>query len=442
MKRDVFSSFLAWKEKSGRKPLVLMGARQVGKTWLMRDFGKRNFARVHEFNFEGSTDLASVFVNTKKPDDLLRKLSIIGGVKINPKEDLVIFDEIQECADALNSLKYFNEDRPDLAIIAAGSLLGVKLGKRKNAAGGKLPSSYPVGKVELLDVEPMTFGEYLREKDASLYEYWADIAGCEPMDDIFHHRLLDAYDEYLIVGGMPGCASGFLANGDVAEVRKTQRDLLALYEDDIVKHNGPIDAAKVLVVLRSLVPQLAKANGKFIYGVAKEGARAREYEGAIEWLVSARIVRRIRNVAKMSYPLSAQEIRNAFKLYHLDVGLMRELAEVQPKSIALNEDFAFKGRLAENYVLQQLQGRSDGATRYWSEREEKEIDFVVQHEGEIIPVEVKAGEDKKASTFKNYVKERCPRWAIRFSRRNLKRDGGFVNIPLYLAERFAACLAR
>ena len=165
-----------------------------------------------------------------------------------------------------------------------------------------------------------------------------------------------------------------------------------------------------------------------------------EYEGAIEWLVSARIVRRIHNVAKMTYPLSAQEIRNAFKLYHLDVGLMRELAEVQPKSIALNEDFAFKGRLAENYVLQQLQGRSDGATRYWSEREEKEIDFVVQHEGEIVPVEVKAGEVKKASTFKNYVKEKCPRWAIRFSRRNLKRDGGFVNIPLYLAERFADCL--
>ena len=314
--------------------------------------------------------------------------------------------------------------------MAAGSLLGVKLGKRKGDSRS-VPKSYPVGKVELLDVEPMTFGEYLRERDAALHEYWAEISGCEPLDEIFHHRLLDAYDEYLIVGGMPGCVSGFLANGDVAEVRKTQRDLLALYEDDIVKHNGPIDAAKVLVVLRSLVPQLAKANGKFIYGVAKEGARAREYEGAIEWLVSARIVRRIHNVAKMSYPLSAQEIRNAFKLYHLDTGLMRELAEVQPKSIALNEDFAFKGRLAENYVLQQLQGRSDGATRYWSEREEKEIDFVVQYEGEIIPVEVKAGEDKKASTFKNYVKEKCPKWAIRFSRRNLKRDGGFVNIPLY-----------
>ena len=419
-----------------------MGARQVGKTWLMRDFGKRNFARVHEFNFEGSVDLASVFANTKKPDDLLRKLSIISGVKINPTEDLVIFDEIQECADALNSLKYFNEDRPDLAIVAAGSLLGVKLGKRKNAAGGMFPLSYPVGKVELLDVEPMTFGEYLQEKDASLHEYWAGIAGCEPLDEIFHHRLLDAYDEYLIVGGMPECVSEYLTNGDVAEVRKTQRDLLALYEDDIVKHNGPIDAAKVLVVLRSLVPQLAKANGKFIYGVAKEGARAREYEGAIEWLASARIVRRIHNVAKVVYPLSAQEIRNAFKLYHLDIGLLRELSEVQPKSIALNEDFAFKGRLAENYVLQQLQGRSDGATRYWSEREEKEIDFVVQHEGEVIPVEVKAGEDKKASTFKNYVKEKRPRWAIRFSRRNLKHDGGFVNIPLYLAERFADCLVR
>ena len=420
-----------------RKPLVLMGARQVGKTWLMRDFGKRNFARVHEFNFDGSADLASLFIHTKKPDELLRKLSIIDGVKINPSVDLVVFDEIQECSDALNSLKYFNEDCPELAIIAAGSLLGVKLGKGK---GGKAPQSYPVGKVELLDVEPMSFGEYLRERDAALYGLWESVSGTEPLDDIFHRRLLDVYDEYLIVGGMPECAGEFLAHGEVGKVCKIQRDLLALYEDDVVKHNGPIDAEKVLVVLRSLVPQLAKANGKFVYGVAREGARAREYEGAIEWLVSARMVRRIHNVTAMSYPLSAQEIRNAFKLYHLDVGLMRELAEVQPKSIALNEDFTFKGRLAENFVLQQLQGRSDGATRYWSEREEKEIDFVVQHGGEVIPIEVKSGEDRRATTFKNYVKAKCPRWAIRFSRRNLKKDGGFVNIPLYLAERFAACL--
>ena len=424
-----------------RKPLVLMGARQVGKTWLMRDFGKRNFARVHEFNFDGSADLASLFIHTKKPDELLRKLSIIDGVKINPSEDLVIFDEIQECSEALNSLKYFNEDCPELAIIAAGSLLGVKLGKGKNGAD-KVPRSYPVGKVELLDVEPMSFGEYLRERDAALYGLWESVSGTEPLDDIFHRRLLDVYDEYLIVGGMPECAGEFLAHGDVGKVSKIQRDLLALYEDDVVKHNGPIDAEKVLVVLRSLVPQLAKANGKFVYGVAREGARAREYEGAIEWLVSARMVRRIHNVTAMSYPLSAQEIRNAFKLYHLDVGLVRELAEVQPKSIALNEDFPFKGRLAENYVLQQLQGRSDGATRYWSEREEKEIDFVIQHDGEVIPVEVKSGEDRRATTFKNYVKAKSPRWAIRFSRRNLKKDGGFVNIPLYLAERFAACLEK
>ena len=440
MKRDVFNEFNAWKQDPRRKPLVLMGARQVGKTWLMRDYGKRNFARVHEFNFDGATDLASLFADSKKPDDLLRKLSIIGGKKINPAEDLVIFDEVQECPDALNSLKYFNEDCPELAIMAAGSLLGVRLGRRKGAGEGNLPTSYPVGKVELMDVEPMSFGECLRERDPALYEYWRSISGSEPLDEIFHHRLLDAYDEYLIVGGMPECVGEFLSSGDIETVRKTQRDLLALYEDDIVKHNGPIDAAKVLVVLRSLVPQLAKANGKFVYGVAREGARAREYEGAIEWLVSARMVRRTHNVTSMTYPLAAQEIRNAFKLYHLDVGLVRELAEVQPKSIALNEDFAFKGRLAENYVLQQLHGRSDGAVRYWAEREEKEIDFVLQHEGEIVPVEVKSGEDRKASTFKNYVKAKSPRWAIRFSRRNLRKDGGFVNIPLYLAERFAACL--
>ena len=441
MKRDILESFSAWKEKPTRKPLVLMGARQVGKTWLMRNFGRENFARVHEFNFDGSMDLASVFAHTKKPAEILGKLSIISGVKINPSEDLVIFDEVQECFEALNSLKYFNEECPELAIMAAGSLLGVKLGKRKGADEIG-PKSYPVGKVELLDVEPMSFGEYLHERDAPLYGLWKSVSGTEPLDEIFHRRLLDAYGEYLIVGGMPECVGEFMAHGDVGAVRKMQRDLLALYEDDVVKHNGPIDAEKVMTVLRSLVPQLAKDNGKFIYGVARKGARAREYEGAIEWLVAARIVRRIHNVTQISYPLSTQEIRNAFKLYHLDVGLMRELAEVQPKSVALNQGFPFKGRLAENYVLQQLQGRSDGATRYWSERKEKEIDFVIQHEGEVVPVEVKSGEDRRASTFKNYVRTKCPRWAVRFSRMNLKKDGGFVNIPLYLAERFSIFLPR
>ena len=438
MKRRIENELLSWEKRETRKPLVLMGARQVGKTWLMRNFGAANFRRVHEFNFDGNADLASIFASTKRPSELLPKLAVISGGRIDPATDLVIFDEVQECYDAFNALKYFKEDCPQLAVMAAGSLLGVKIGRRRKER--EQPKSFPVGMVELLDVEPLGFGEYLAARDRALYEFWSSISGHEPLDEIFHRKLLDMYDEYLIVGGLPECVESYLREGDVGELERVQRNLVELYENDIVKHNGEIDAGKILVVLRSLVPQLAKDNSKFVYGVAKEGARAREYEAAIEWLVSARMVRRVYNLTEMKYPLKAYEIRNAFKLYHLDVGLLRVLAEVRPKSITLNEDFAFKGRLVENYVAEQLSGRSDGPVRYWAENADKEIDFVIQHEGDVIPVEVKAGEDRRATTFKNYVNHKQPKYAIRFSRLNLRKDGAFVNIPLYLVERYAACL--
>lgn len=438
MKRFIENSLFAWKNKSRRKPLILLGARQAGKTWMMRDFGARHFRRVHEFNFDGNELLADLFKGTKRPAELLPKLSSVSGERIDEQNDLIIFDEVQECYEAFNALKYFKEDLPHQAIVAAGSLLGVKIGKRHKER--EQPRSFPVGMVDLLDVEPMTFGEYLLARDASLFDYWRSISGVEPLPEILHRRLLDRYDEYLIVGGMPECVDLYLQTGDVAAVREAQRNLLELYENDIVKHNGDVDAGKILVVLRSIVPQLAKDNGKFLYGVAKEGARAREYESAVEWLATAKLVRRVYNLSEMQYPLKAYALRNAFKLYFLDTGLLREMAGVLPKSITMNENFSFKGRLAENHVLQQLAGRADVPLNYWAERAEKEIDFVLQHEGEVIPVEVKAGEDKSASTFKNYVRTQVPRHAIRFSRRNLRKDGGFVNVPLYLAERYQDCL--
>lgn len=438
MRRFIENQLFKWKSREKRKPLVLMGARQVGKTWLMRDFGTNNFRRVHEFNFDGNEDLASIFKSTKRPLELLPKLSSISGSKIDIDADLVIFDEVQECSDAFNALKYFKEDCPKLAVMAAGSLLGVKIGKHRRER--EQPRSFPVGMVELMDIEPLSFGEYLAARSPALHEFWASVSGHEPLDEIFHRKLLDAYDEYLIAGGLPECVDAYLRNGDIEELETIQRNLLELYENDVVKHNGSIDAGKILVVLRSLVPQLAKDNSKFVYGVAKEGARARDYEAAIEWLVSARMVRRIHNITEMKYPLKAYEIRNAFKLYHLDVGLLRVMAEVKSRSITLNEDFPFKGRLVENYVLQQLHNRADGPLRYWSENAEKEIDYVVQHDTDVIPVEVKSGEDRRATTFKNYVNAHHPKFAIRFSRRNLRQDGAFVNIPLYLAERYEACL--
>ncbi len=417
-----------------------MGARQVGKTWLMKNFGQDNFAKVHFFDFSAEPDLATIFQGSKNPDDILPKLEIVGGSKIDRRKDVIVLDEIQDCGDALNSLKYFYEKSPELAVMAAGSLLGVNLKKTKNGSGTEPPKTYPVGKVEIVDVEPVSFPEFLREKNKALWEYYMAIRGDTPLPEIFHRRLWDMYSIYLTVGGMPEIVASHLSEGDPARVRKLQQDLVQLYENDIVKYNGELDAAKILAVLRSVVPQLAKENGKFVYGVLREGARGRGYEEAIEWLVSARMVRRVHNLDAIEYPLSAHDIRNAFKLYLNDIGMLKLAAGITDESLALDRDFPFKGRFVENYVLQQLAGKTIGPVHYWAERAGREIDFVIQCGDDVVPVEVKAGSDKRASSFKGYVNSRRPRFAIRFSERNLKKDGAFVNIPLYLAPRFSACL--
>lgn len=440
MNRDIESEFISWKNRQDRKPLVLMGARQVGKTWLMKNFGQDNFAKVHFFDFSAEPDLATIFQGSKNPDDILPKLEIVGGSKIDRRKDVIVLDEIQDCGDALNSLKYFYEKSPELAVMAAGSLLGVNLKKTKNGSGTEPPKTYPVGKVEIVDVEPVSFPEFLREKNKALWEYYMAIRGDTPLPEIFHRRLWDMYSIYLTVGGMPEIVASHLSEGDPARVRKLQQDLVQLYENDIVKYNGELDAAKILAVLRSVVPQLAKENGKFVYGVLREGARGRGYEEAIEWLVSARMVRRVHNLDAIEYPLSAHDIRNAFKLYLNDIGMLKLAAGITDESLALDRDFPFKGRFVENYVLQQLAGKTIGPVHYWAERAGREIDFVIQCGDDVVPVEVKAGSDKRASSFKGYVNSRRPRFAIRFSERNLKKDGAFVNIPLYLAPRFSACL--
>lgn len=270
--------------------------------------------------------------------------------------------------------------------------------------------------------------------------YYVTIEGECPIDEVFHNKLTDALNEYLFIGGMPECVASYLEDGDPRKVEKIQRDILQLYEDDIVRYNGEIDSGKILLVLRSIIPQLAKGNEKFLYDVVRKGARARGYADAIEWLVSARIVRRVNNLSEISYPLAAYDIRGAFKLFFLDVGLLRSMAGISFNSIVLNEDFAFKGPFTENYVVQQLFGRIVGPARYWAEWSDREIDFVIQRDDEVIPIEVKGGVDRKAPSFKSFVNVHAPRNAIRFSRRNLRRDGCFVNVPLYLVPRYWRCL--
>lgn len=425
MERSAIRALEEWKNSEDRKPMVLKGARQVGKTWLMKEFGKKYYEDVAYFNFDEEDALKSIFEMNKNAQRIIERLSIIADKKIRPGKTLLIFDEIQECPAALNALKYFKENAGEYHVIAAGSLLGTLLAQ---------PKSYPVGMVNLLDISPLTFGEFLAAENDALYRYYRSIRKGEPIEPIFHDRLLEAYDTYLIVGGMPECVSAWCRYKDPSKVERIQHELIEVYENDFGKHSGDVNSGRILMVFRSIVSQLAKANEKFIYGVIRAGARAREFEEAIEWLVSAGLLVRVHNVAKPEHPLPAFDKLEQFKLFFFDTGLLKHMAGIDNRALLLHQDFQFKGPLTENYVLQELREQFALAPRYFAEKT-SEIDFLLQYEGEIIPVEVKGGEDRSAPSFKRYIEERAPRHALRFSRRGYRTDGSITNIPLYLAGR-------
>lgn len=425
MKRSALSDLIRWKSDADRKPLVIRGARQVGKTWLMREFGRIAYENVVYFSFDEQVELKSLFETDKDPHRLVQMLSLIAETPIHPKTTLIIFDEIQECPAALNSLKYFCEKANEYHVVAAGSLLGTLLAQ---------PKSYPVGKVNLLDVHPLDFPEFLEALSPSLFAYYESIEPGQVIESIFHNRLLEAFDLYLITGGMPECLMSWLEHKDPARIARIQTELVDLYESDFSKYNGRVNSGRILMVFRSIVSQLAKPNEKFVYGVVREGARAREFEEAIEWLVSAGLVNRVRNVSKPELPLPAFDKLEHFKLFMFDTGLLKRMAGIPNAAILTKTDFQFKGPLAENFVLQQLRGMFEVEPRYYSDRS-GEIDFVLQHGTEIVPVEVKGGEDKCAPSFKRYVNEHHPKYAVRFSRRNYRKDGEITNVPLYLASR-------
>ena len=350
---------------------------------------------------------------------------MIAGEKILPEETLIIFDEIQECPEALNTLKYFKEKANDYHVIAAGSLLGTLLAK---------PKSYPVGMVNLLDVYPLTFDEFLCAVDPTLYDYYINIQKNQQIEDIFHNRLLEAYNYYLIIGGMPECVASWIQYKDPMKISRIQHELIEVYENDFSKHNGKVNSGRILMVFRSIVTQLAKPNEKFMYGAVREGGRARDFEEAIEWLVSAGMLGRVYNVSKTEHPLSAFDRLDQFKLFVFDTGLLKHMAGIDNSAILLKTDYQFKGALAENYCLQQLRGQFEIAPRYFSDKN-SEIDFVLQNGTEIIPIEVKSGEDKSAPSFKKYIADHQPEHAIRFSKRGYRKDGAITNLPLYLARR-------
>lgn len=405
--------------------MVLKGARQVGKTWLMKEFGKNFYDNFAYFNFDEEDELKSIFETNKNPHRIIELLSMICGEKIESYKTLIIFDEIQECPEALNTLKYFKEKANEYHVIAAGSLLGTLLAK---------PKSYPVGMVNLLDLYPLTFDEFLEAMDSGLYAYYESIERNQKIEEIFHNRLSEAYNYYLIIGGMPECVSSWVKYKDPAKVSQIQRELIEVYENDFSKHNGKVNSGRLLMVFRSIVSQLAKPNEKFMYGAVREGGRARDFEEAIEWLVSAGMLNRVYNVSKMEHPLSAFDKLDQFKLFVFDTGLLKHMAGIDNAAILLKTDYQFKGPLTENYVLQQLCGQFEIEPRYYSDKN-SEIDFVLQNGMDIIPIEAKGGEDKSAPSFKKYVASHHPKHALRFSKRSYRKDGDFTNIPLYLARK-------
>ena len=425
MKRNAIQELVAWKSSEDRKPMVLKGARQVGKTWLMKEFGQNYYDSYVYFNFDEEDELKSIFEANKNPQRIIELLSLIAGEKILPGKTLIIFDEIQECPEALNTLKYFKEKANEYHVIAAGSLLGTLLTQ---------PKSYPVGMVNLLDIYPLTFDEFLEATDESLYAYYSSIQKGQPIEEIFHSRLLEAYNYYLIIGGMPECVSSWIAHKDPAKISQIQKELIEVYENDFSKHNGKVNSGRILMVFRSIVAQLAKSNEKFMYGAVREGGRARDFEEAIEWLVSAGMLNRVYNVSKMEHPLAAFDKLDQFKLFVFDTGLLKHMAGIDNSAILLKTDYQFKGPLTENYVLQQLRGQFEVEPRYYSDKN-SEIDFLIQYGTEIIPVEAKGGEDKSAPSFKKYIADRHPEYALRYSKRGYRKDGAITNLPLYLARK-------
>ena len=358
---------------------------------------------------------------------ILERLSLVQGKRIHPKRTLVIFDEIQECPNALGSLKYFNEEANEYHVIAAGSLLGAYLAK---------PMSYPVGGVNLQGVYPLSFEEYLAAADAGMYAYFCGVRSGKDYVSAFHSTMMEHYKKYLIIGGMPECVQSWVNNADPEEITAIQKEITSLYENDFTKHNDKVNGGKILQVFRSIVPQLAKENNeKFMYAAIAKSARAKDFEDAIEWLVSSGVVYRILNVSKPEYPLKAYEVQNYFKLFLLDAGLIKHLAGLTNKSILLSDGFQFKGQLTENFVLEQLIPILDNSPNFYVFAQNREIDFILQRGETVIPLEVKAGKDKTAVSFKSYIEKHKPEISVRFNANEYLKNGAITNIPLYFVGK-------
>lgn len=422
MKRKTYKQLLSWKESKGRKPLMLLGARQVGKTWIMQHFGKQEYTKTAYVNCDEEPRMKQLFELDYNIDRILLTIQAITGVKITPGDTLIILDEIQEITRGLHSLKYFCEKAPEYHIIVAGSLLGVTLGKGE---------SFPVGKVDMLSMYPMDYEEFLEATgNNALVEIlhskdWA-------LTEMMMPKMIDLLRQYYFVGGMPEVVSNFIKNADLQQTRRLQQEILEAYRRDISKHTSETESTRIRQVLDSLPSQLAKENKKFVYGAVRKGSRAKDFELAIQWLLDAGIVYKVNRIREAKMPLKFYEDFDAFKLFLLDCGLLACMADAPAAQMLINNNVftEFKGAFTEQFVMQELKAMG-GLPYYWSNtRTPAEVDFIIQKNNRIIPIEVKAEKNVRARSLAQFIKDNPELKGLRISMNGYADQGWMENIPL------------
>ncbi len=427
MKRTLYKDLLHWKENKDRKPLLLQGARQVGKTYLIDEFAKCEYSDYIYLNFEQNPDLRTLFLGDLSPQNIINNISLYIGKKINFSDTLIFFDEIQIAPEAITSLKYFYEQAPEHHIISAGSLLGVSVGKE---------SSFPVGKVNFMTLYPMSFKEYLIAfGEKLLVERLTEIKSIEPLPEVIHEKLLNYLKMYLYLGGMPEVLQNYLDNKDVVLARKIQNDILEAYSRDFSKYTDRSQAIKTSELWNSIPYQLAKENKKFKYSDVRKNARASLFEQTIEWLKKAGLINAAYNISVPKLPLAGYADRTKFKIYLLDTGLLGAMLGLTSDVIIKGSKLfsEYNGAFIENFIANELKVSGNKELFYWTSKSDAEVDFIVQLENEIYPIEVKSGTNRTLKSLRSYAEKYNPKIICRVSPRNFIRDNEFINIPLYAA---------
>ena len=422
MKRNLYQNLLEWKSSHRRKPLLLQGARQVGKTWLINEFGKKEYKEYIYLNFEQTPNLKTLFINELSPQKIIENIGLLLGKKVNSENTLICFDEIQNCQEALSSLKYFQEQAPEYHLIAAGSLLGVSLGKT---------SSFPVGKVNFLTLYALSFAEYLEAIGEQLLVEKGALL--QTLPEVLHEKMLELLKMYFFLGGMPEVVRDYIENQDIKAARQIQNDILKAYQRDFSKYSNPSQALKVTEIWQSVPFQLAKENKKFTYSEVKNNARAAAYEQSIEWLKNAGLIHVVPQIRVAKLPISGYADYSKFKIYILDTGLLGALLNLSSDIILKpNELFLeYNGAFVENYTCLELIKTLEQDIFYWSSEREAEVDFVFQWENDIYPLEVKSGLNRNTKSLRIYADKFQPKLLLRTSPRNFIQSDDFINIPLY-----------